>query len=217
MSRANDGAGETRRLMRILRQIRDQNGMTLAAAEVAWRAMPDRPLSPQTVRSILAAVLQRQAADPAFLVWQAWSEGVYWDQACGDRESYWAAIVPVDVVAPDSCQIIGLVAGSESMEGTTSISSDACGLSRIADSRSMEAGVSQSVSTDPIVYEVLLDCRGLDRRQTGDLIRGLVEWDACLDPRGLDARQWTWRHELRCDRADYDQGNVVGLSSDESW
>jgi hypothetical protein len=217
MSWANDAIGETRRLMCALRQIRDRSGMTLAAAEVAWRAMPDRPLSPQTVRSILAAVIQRQAADPAFLVWQAWSEGVYWDQAYGDRESYWAPIVPVDVVAAESCQIIGLVAGAESMEGTTSISSDSCGLSRIADSDSIEAGVWQSVGTDPIVYEVLLDCRGLDRRQTGDLIRGLVEWDACLDLRGLDARQWTWRHELRCDREDCDQDDVVGLFPDGTW
>ncbi len=148
MSRANDGTSDNRRLMRALRQVRDQSGWTMAAAELAWRDMPSEPLSSDAMRAILVAVIQRQAADPAFLVWQAWSEGVYWDKAGG---------------------------------------------------------------IDPIVYEVQLDCRGLDRRQTSDLVRGMVEWEACLDNRELDARQWTWRHELRCDRADCDQGDVVGL------
>ncbi len=217
MSRANDGTSDNRRLMRALRQVRDQSGWTMSAAELAWRDMPLESLSSDAMRAILVAVIQRQAADPAFLVWQAWSEGVYWDKAGVDRDTYWAPIVPVTVFVPDSCQIIGLVAGSESMEGTTSVPAVVAGTSRIDEMRacgvgvSPRADVSQANGIDPIVYEVQLDCRGLDRRQTSDLVRGMVEWDACLDTRELDARQWTWRHELRCDRADCDQGDVVGL------
>lgn len=217
MSRANDGASEYRRVMRAVRHVRDQGGWTLAAAEGAWRDLPPESLSPESLRAILATVIQRQGADPGFLVWQAWSEGVYWDQAGSDRDTYWAPIVPIAAFVPDSCQIIGVVAGSESMEGTTSLPTFTAGAARMDESSENEAclshgiGLSRVDGSDPIVYEVLLDCRGLDRRQTSDLVRGLVEWNACLDTRDLDARQWTWRHELRCDRADCEQGDALSL------
>lgn len=216
MSRTNDGASEHRRVMRAVRRVRDQGGWTLAAAEVAWRNLPSESLAPEALRAILATVLQRQAADPGFLVWQAWSEGVYWDQAGGDRDTYWTPIVPIAAFVPDSCQIIGVVTGSESMEGTTPLPTCAAGAARMDGSLGSETGVAQGPvlspedGSDSIVYEVLLDCRGLDRRQTSDLVRGLVEWNACLETRDLDARQWTWRHELRCDHADCEQGDAMG-------
>lgn len=217
MGRTNEGADEYRRMMRVLRHVREQSGGSVAAAERAWQDLPAELLSPDAMRLILATVLQRQSADSAFLVWQAWSEGVYWDKAGGDRDTFWAPIVPVAAVAPDSCQIIGLATAGESMEGTTALPTLAGEISRCEDlcgfaaCPPQDAGGAPSDGIDPIVYEVLLDCRGLDRRQSSDLIRGLVQWDTCLEPRDLDAGQWTWRHELRCDHADCDQSGVVGL------
>ena len=154
-----------------LRQVLQEERLSLLEAQRLFEEAPDCPLSADDLSALVADVLRRQTER-----WHATAGSVI-------RELQFTA----DTLPLHPAELTGTQVICPGSDLVTNINSSSVDTRRLTFPRLSGDLISRQSLTDPIVFDVVPGFDELDGPQVRRVRQGTIRWDSCLDGPDIDA------------------------------